>query len=112
MLQSNEFSTPASRHRPTKQLAEGKNKRRSLRDCGRQFVSRPLVQRLKQQNSSFLEMAQDIHYGTKEDLLVGISLAASSRRKSSSDTSDLWDGSLTPQVIYSCFFVTIFPPMA
>ena len=41
-------------------------------------------------------MAQDIH-GTKEDLLVGISLAASSRRKSSSDTSDLWDGSLTPQ---------------
>ena len=44
-------------------------------------------------------MAQDIHYGTKEDLLVGISLAASSRRKSSSDTSDLWDGSLTPQDI-------------
>ncbi|CAH3031621.1 unnamed protein product [Pocillopora meandrina] len=41
-------------------------------------------------------MAQDIH-GTKEDLLVGISLAASSWRKSSSDTSDLWDGSLTPQ---------------
>ena len=44
-------------------------------------------------------MAQDIHYGTKEDLLVGISLAASSRRKSSSDTSDLWDGSLTPRDI-------------
>lgn len=30
LIQSNEFSTPASRHRPTKQLAEGKNKRRSL----------------------------------------------------------------------------------
>ena len=25
LIQSNEFSTPASRHRPTKQLAEGKN---------------------------------------------------------------------------------------
>ena len=24
---------PASRHRPTKQLAEGQNKRRSLQDC-------------------------------------------------------------------------------
>lgn len=30
ILQSNEFSTPASRHRLTKQLAEGQNKRRSL----------------------------------------------------------------------------------
>ena len=44
-------------------------------------------------------MAQDIYYGIKEDLLVDISQAASSRRKSSSDTSDLWDGSLTPQDI-------------
>lgn len=97
--QSNEISTPASRHCPTKMLAEGQNKRRSLQTGGRQFVSRPLVQRVKQQNNSFLKMAQDVHYGTKEDLLVGISLAASSRNKSSSHTSDSWDGSLTPQDI-------------
>ena len=44
-------------------------------------------------------MAQDVHYGTKEDLLVGISLAASSWNKSSSHTSDSCDGSLTPQDI-------------
>lgn len=97
--QSNEISTPASRHCPTKMLAEGQNKRRSLQTGGKQFVSRPLVQRVKQQNNSFLKMAQDVHYGTKEDLLVGISLAASSRNKSSSHTSDSWDGSLTPQDI-------------
>ena len=97
--QSNEISTPASRHCPTKMLAEGQNKRRSLQTGGRQFVSRPLVQRVKQQNNSFLKMAQDVHYGTKEDLLVGISLAASSRNKSSGHTSDSWDGSLTPQDI-------------
>ena len=36
-------------------------------------------------------MAQDVHYGTKEDLLVGISLAASCRNNSSSHTSDSWN---------------------
>ena len=89
--QLNEFSTPASHHRGTKLLAEAQNKRRSLQEGGRQFVSRPLVQRVKQQNSSFLKMAQDVHYGTKEDLLVGISLAASCRNNSSSHTSDSWN---------------------
>ncbi|KAK2549348.1 hypothetical protein P5673_030172, partial [Acropora cervicornis] len=42
---------------------------------------------------------QDVPYGTKEDLLVSISLPASSRNKSS--TSDSWDGSLTPQDIFT-----------
>lgn len=93
------LSTPASRHRSTKQLAEIQNTRRSMQDGGRQFVSRPLAQRIKQQNESFVKMAQEVHHGTKDDLLVGISLSASSRHKSSTNSSDLWDGSLTPQDI-------------
>lgn len=46
--QSNEFSTPASCHGPTKLLVEGQSKRRGLQDRGR-----PLVQRVKQQNKFF-----------------------------------------------------------
>ena len=83
-----------TRHQSTKQLAL----KRSSQSCGRKFASRPLANRMKQQNERLSLLAKEVHHGNKEDLLVGIAHSVSSAGNKQNDDTE-WDGQLTVQDI-------------
>ena len=57
--------------------------------------------RVKQQNEQFRKMAEEIHHGSKEDLLAGIahSVSSSSTKQDSINSENDWDGHFTVQDI-------------
>ena len=88
--------TPSNRYQSTKQLVDLQSKKRSYQSCGRKFASRPLANRMKQQNERFYLLAKEIHHGNKEDLLSGIAHSVSSANNKLKDDSE-WDGQLNVQ---------------
>ena len=91
-------ATP-SQHQSTKQLVDLQMQKRSQQSSGRKFISRPLAHRMKKQNEQFKQMAQDIHYGGKEDLLAGIAHSISSSTTKQNSSENDWEGQLTVQDI-------------
>ena len=57
--------------------------------------------RVKQQNEQFRKKAEEIHHGSKEDLLAGIahSISSSSTKQDSINSENDWDGHFTVQDI-------------
>ena len=91
-------ATPSNRYQSTKQLVDLQMKKRSYQSCGRNFASRPLANRMKQQNERLCLLAKEIHLGNKEDLLTGIAHSVSSANSKLKDDTE-WDGQLTVQDI-------------
>ena len=91
-------ATPSNRYQSTKQLVDLQMKKRKYQSCGRKFASRPLANRMKQQNERLYLLAKEIHLGNKEDLLTGIAHSVSSVNSKLKDDTE-WDGQLTVQDI-------------
>ena len=72
--------------------------KRSNQSCGRKFASRPLANRVKEQNERLFLLAKEVHHGNKEDLLAGIAHSVSSASSKVKGDTD-WDGQLTVQDI-------------
>ena len=90
--------TPLNRYQGTKKLVELQMKRRSEQNCGRKFASRPLANRMKEQNGRLFELAREVHHGSKEDLLAGIASSVSNS-SNKQESENEWDGQLTVQDI-------------
>ena len=90
--------TPLNRYQGTKKLVELQMKRRSEQNCGRKFASRPLANRMKEQNGRLCELAREVHHGSKEDLLAGIASSVSNS-SNKQESENEWDGQLTVQDI-------------
>ena len=97
------ISATPSRHQSTKRLFEIQLERRKEQSSGRKFASRPPTHRTKQQNEQLQKIAQDIHHGSKEDLLVGIAHSVSNLTTKQNPVTfasgNDWDGQLTVQDI-------------
>ena len=90
--------TPLNRYQGTKKLVELQMKRRSEQNCGRKFASRPLANRMKEQNGRLCELAREVHHGSNEDLLAGIASSVSNS-SNKQESENEWDGQLTVQDI-------------
>ena len=61
--------------------------------------SREIERRLQLQKTGFQNIAQDIHFGGKEDFLLGIALAVEKGKANNNDI--MWNGSLTTDDVIS-----------
>ena len=84
-------ATPSNQYQSTKQLVDLQMKKRSYQSCGRKLASRPLANRMKQQNERLYLLAKEIHHGNKEDLLTGIAHSVSRANSKLKDNTE-WDG--------------------